>query len=373
MLYFSSKYLKYKTIIKYMNSLINGIKIFKHSINVKLNGWKKYRGSSEEICRQIINDCWNNNYFQTSIGHFDDFWTRDFAWCCESLIKLGYENKVRKTLLFALNNFKNNNKITTTVTKQGKCFDFPNYSVDSLPYILHSLLITDKILIIENSEFLNHQINLFFDKVVDKETGLAINKHFSSIRDHYIRNSCCYDNCMVGMLAEDLKKIKEINNPLKDYNYKKLIKENFWHDNYFAEHKNSSITSGDSLIFPFWTGLFKSRKMFNNCVEKIKELNLDNPLPLKYSNNNKGKKVFASVFAPNYEGTAIWAHLGMIYLQLLKKYNKKEFEIQHNNYKELIENNKNFLEVFNKKNQPYKSLFYHSDQGMLWASIFLTC
>lgn len=354
-----------------MNSLINGIKIFKHSVNVNFNGWKRYNGSSEDICKQIINDCWNNNYFQTSIGHFDDFWTRDFAWCCESLIKLGHKDKVRKTLLFALNNFKKNNKITTTITKKGKCFDFPNYSVDSLPYLLHSLFIIDKRLILENLEFFNHQINIFFDKVVDKETSLVKNKHFSSIRDHYIRNSCCYDNCMIGMLAEDLKKIKQINNPLKEYNYKKIIKENFWNNNYFIEELNYNKTSGDSLVFPFWTNLFNSKKRFNNCVEKIKELELNNPLPLKYSNNNKGKKVFASVFAQNYEGTAIWSHLGMIYLQLLKRYNKQEFEIQYNKYKRLIENNKNFLELLDEKGKPYKSLFYHSDQGMLWSSMFL--
>ncbi len=354
-----------------MNSLINGLKILKHSINTKLNGWKRYNGSSEEICRQIINNCWNDNYFQTSNGHFNDFWTRDFSWCCEPLIKLGYREQVRTTLLFSINAFKKNNQITTTVTKQGKCFDFPNYAVDSLPYILHSLFITDKRLIIENLEFFNHQINIFFNKVIDKETGLVKNKHFSSIRDHYIRNSCCYDNCMIGMLAEDLKKIKQINNPLKEYNYKKIIKENFWNNNYFIEELNYNKTSGDSLVFPFWTNLFNSRKMFNNCVEKIKELELDNPLPLKYSNNNKGKKVFASVFAQNYEGTAIWSHLGMIYLQLLKRYNKQEFEIQYDKYQKLIKNNENFLEVFNQKGKPYKSLFYHSDQGMLWASMFL--
>ncbi len=350
--------------------IINGIKIFNNSVKRRLFGWKQYSGNSEGICKQIVNDCWNGRYFQTGLGHFDDFWVRDFSWCCDSLLELGYKNEVKKSLLFALKHYKNNNKITSVVSMKGKCFDFPTYSVDSLPGLFRSLLITDKKSIKNNSEFLNQQIAIFFDRFINEKTGLVKNAHFSSIRDHYVRNSCCYDNCMVGMLAEDLKKTT-LDNPFKGFDYKKLILNNFWKNNYFSEQQDSEKTSGDSLVFPFWTGLFNSKKMFYQCVQKIKELKLDEPFPLKYSNNDEGEKVLAHFFAQNYEGTTIWAHIGMIYLQLLKKYDLKEYKLQKEKYSEVIERNKNFLEVFNPNGSPYKSLFYHSDEGMLWASMFL--
>ncbi len=352
------------------NIMINGIKLFNSSVKKNIFGWKKYKGNAEEICLQIIKDCWNGKYFQTSLGHFDDFWVRDFSWCCSSLLKLGFKEEVRKTLLFALNHYQKNNKITSVVSKKGKCFDFPAFSVDSLPCFFHSILLTEKSLIEENSDFFNEQIEDYFNKVINKNTGLVKNAHFSSIRDHYVRNSCCYDNCMVGMLAEDLKKTR-LYNPFRKFNYKKLILKNFWKENYFVEQVNSERTSGDSLVFPFWTGLFNSKEMFNQCVKKIKELKLDEPFPLKYSDNNKGKKVLARIFAPNYEGTTVWAHIGIIYLQLLKKHDLKEFKLQKEKYAKIIEQNKNFLEVFNPDGTPYKSIFYHSDEGMLWASMFL--
>ena len=53
--------------------------IFFRNLNVKLNGLKKYSGTDEEICRKIIDNCYNSKkeYFMASNGNYKIFYARD--------------------------------------------------------------------------------------------------------------------------------------------------------------------------------------------------------------------------------------------------------------------------------------------------------
>ena len=164
-----------------------GLRMFRRRIKVAFSGTKKYDGNAKEICRQIIKDCWNGTYFQASAGHFSEFWTRDFGMCADSLIKLGYKKKVIKTLKYALGIFYKDKAITTTISPYNKPFDFPYYSVDSLPFFLRSLRTARANgLIKKYRKFLNHEILKFYSIVTDKRTGLVKkNAVFSSMKDYF--------------------------------------------------------------------------------------------------------------------------------------------------------------------------------------------
>jgi len=188
-------------IIQYVTE---GSRIFYSSWKTRLFP-KKYQGNATEICKKIVKDCYNGLYFQTSNQNFKQFWTRDFGWCISALIKQGYEKEVQATLRYAFNRFKKYKKITTTITPGGKPYDFPTKAVDSLPWFIHALRL-GKFEYYEHRPFLNKQIRIFFNRFIDKETGLVKKKHFSSMKDFSIRKSSCYDNCMAAMLANDLNK-----------------------------------------------------------------------------------------------------------------------------------------------------------------------
>ncbi|MEM2916640.1 MAG: hypothetical protein QXT19_04775 [Candidatus Woesearchaeota archaeon] len=101
---------------------------------------------------------------------------------------------------------------------------------------------------------------------------------------------------------------------------------------------------------------------------------LDYPFLLKYTAFRMTADVLSQkLFAPNYEGSAIWAHLGMWYTQLLKKIDPERAEQHIRAYKNLVEGYRTFLEVYEPDGRkPYKSLFYVCDEGMLWAANLLT-
>ena len=120
-------------------SALEAARIFSRRVKVKLKGMPKYSGDADSICLQIIRDCYNKekDYFMTSNGHFCEFYARDFGWCTEALLSLGYRQEVVNTLGYALSVYSKKKKITQSISPQGWPFTFPNkYSPDALAFLI---------------------------------------------------------------------------------------------------------------------------------------------------------------------------------------------------------------------------------------------
>jgi len=342
-------------------------------ISIKNEGIKQYEGDAEEICKSIVNDCWNNVFFQVSSGHFSLFYMRDFSMCVEALIKLGYKKEVLKTLHYALVVYSRDKHTSTTISQDHKGFNVFSYAPDTLAFLLYSLRIADaKDLIEIYKPFLEAEIDYFYDIIIDKETGLIrSDKVFSSIKDNSKRRSSCYDNCCAAVISREASNLK-LHNPLKQYNYEELIKQTFWTGEYFKDTKETNYVCGDANTFPYWFKLFIDKKMIKSSIKKIRENNLDKPFPLKYTSFIPKNFMFPlSLLANNYEGNTIWVHLGLCYIDVVAKVDKKLTKYYLEQYNKRIEAHKNFLELYDEHGKVYKTLFYHSDEGMLWASKWL--
>jgi hypothetical protein len=349
-----------------------GLRMFKRNLNVRIKGLPKYKGNAEEVCYKIIDKCWNEKkqYFKTSKDNYTEFYCRDFGMVTKALIYLNFKEKVKKTLEFALINFKKCNRITVMISKKGKCFDFPYYAPDSLAFLLHSINeLNDKSLIKKYKKFLENQIYLFEKKVVQKN-GLPKEGKFSSMRDFSIRENSCYDLCMIYMVQKYSKKLKLYNN-LQKFNYKNLILKYYWSGNYFKDNLKTNHFSSDANVLPYWTELIKDKIYFNNSLKYIIKNNLDKPLPLMYSNNKNEKMHWLEFLVPNWERNKIWIHLGYLYIESVYKFNKKLAFKYIEDYKKNIERYKNQLEIFENNEKPYKSLFYYCSDSMIWAANYL--
>jgi len=352
--------------------LTQGIRIF-------LTSWKnrffkkKYEGSAEDICKKVVEDCWNGRFFQTSTGNFSQFWMRDFGWCTQALLKLKYDKEVYHTLRYALNRFNKYNKITTTLTPGGKPFDFPTIAADSLPWLIHSIKIS-KFSYHSFKPFLNRQILKFFRQVIDPQTGLVKpDTHFSSIKDLVVRKSSCYDNCMVALLARDLKDMNLVN-PFKNFDYSELVVRHFWSGEYFYDDlQKKNYVAGDANLFPFLFGLVTDEKMLKLSMKAIQGAGLNQPFPLKYTSSREGIGfIWQEFFLRNYESDATWTHMGPLYIKLLQRVDKSKAKEFKELYAEIIEKHKNYLEVFDAEGKPFSTPFYYCDSGMLWAANYLT-
>jgi hypothetical protein len=334
---------------------------------------KKYEGNAEEICQKVVEDCWNGRYFQTSSGNFSQFWTRDFGWCASSLIKLKYNKEVHQTIRFALNRFKQYNKITTTITPKGRAYDFPVFAVDSLPWLIHTIKIS-KFSYHSYKNFLNKEIRKFYKKVIDEHTGLVTPKvTFSSMKDFSVRKSSCYDNCMLALLANDLKEMK-LENPFKKFDYPSLIKRHFWNGKYFYDDlSRKEYVAGDANLFPFILGIISDKEMMRSALQQIAKAGLDEPLPLKYTQSrDQVKFIPEELLMYNYESDSVWTHMGPLFVKLVQQIDKQKASEYKEVYTEMIEKHKNYLEVFFANGKPFSSPFFYCDSGMLWAANYLT-
>tara|TARA_Y100000310_G_scaffold338626_1_gene428772 strand:- start:811 stop:1893 length:1083 start_codon:yes stop_codon:yes gene_type:complete len=334
---------------------------------------KKYDGNAKSICQEIVKDCWNGRFFQTSTTNFTQFWARDFGWCVGSLIKLKYEKEVQQTVRYALNRYKHYNKVTTTITPGGKPFDFPVPAVDSLPWLIHAVK-ASKVSYHSFKPFLNREIQKFYDYFIDENTGLVKpHLHVSSMKDFTVRKSSCYDNCMVALLAKNLKGMK-LNNPFTKFNYPQMIKKHFWNGHYFYDDlAKKHYVAGDANIFPFVLGIIGEKEMMKSAVKQIQAAKLDEPWPLKYTQDRRNIEfIWQEKLMRNYESDSIWMHMGPLYVKLVQQVDRGLASKYKKKYKEVIEKHQNFLEVFNTNGKPFSSFPYYTSSGMLWAANYLT-
>ncbi len=397
---------------------------------------KRYSGSPEQICKQIINGCYNGTYFQTSAGHFSNFYIRDFGMCVEALLKLGYKKEVYNTLSYALSCYAKHGTVTTTIKSNGACKDFFNIGPDSLAFLLFSLRVSKADALVSGyKEFLEKEIVRYYVTIVNKNTGLARKGYFSSIKDHAIRNSSCYDNCMLAMIAREATLLK-LSNEFNKHNYKKLILDRFWNKEkgYVKNHRSETcsmlrivqqqqgvfdaqnsakpavfehtefhlttnprfaefccfkddldndIPTGDANVFPYWCRIFDEKQkqkksadekeMLIKSINAIQKNSLDKPFPLKYWNSKKYGHFlfFPSLFAKHYETNTVWIHLGLCYLDVIARYDRKLLKTYLSEYTKLIKEYNNFMEVYTEDGKPYNSLFYLSDESMIWCAKYL--
>jgi hypothetical protein len=350
------------------------IRMYMSHIKRRFYGFKRYPGDVKDILKAIIESAWNNEkkYFMVSSGHFTEFYIRDFCWVIKSLINLGYTEKVRKTLEYALNCYNYKGIITTTISPSGKPFDFPKMAVDSIPYLFRCMrILNDTRLIEKNWAFLQEQVHKYYVVAVDPKTGLLYDKHFSSMKDHYKRHCSCYDNSMLGMLAMDLKDMG-FKSPFKN-DYNDILINNFWTGEYFKDELNNNIISGDANTFPFWCGIITDEKILRTATESVSKMGLDSPFPLKYAQKVKNEHAFSllSVLAKDYETNSIWTHMGPLYIMVVKKVDPVKAKKYIESYVEMIETYSNYLEVFRKDGRPFSTAFYTTDESMIWAANLL--
>lgn len=348
------------------------INIFAQSLKRHIIGFDKiYERSAEQVVCRIISRCWNGRYFQASTGHFNCFYMRDFGLSTPALAARGYKDECEKTLKYALQRFRANNRITTTIEGR-KARDYFDLAPDSLAFLLQSLrIINNRELVSEYAQFIESEAARYARAIAGPDGLVKPNMYFSSMRDCTRRSSSCYDNVMLAVASRELHRLK-LRNPF-DYKYKDLIRDHFFNRSYFKDELGKDLIGGDANIMPFFMGLYDNQKMLKSCIEAIQEAGLDKPFPLKYSavRVRRSELLHARLFVPNYQGDTIWSSLGLIYMNLLREIDKEEYMKVRAMYTLLINHHKTLPEIFTQRGGIYSTAFYHSDEGMLWSALFL--
>ncbi len=354
------------------------LRILRRRLHVLRRGLPAYPGTAEEVVSQILDACWNREegFYMVSSGHFRQFYVRDFAWVVRALIALGHKEEVRKTLSYALERFSRAGRITTTITPKGRPFDFPIYAPDSLGYLLYSLSeLGDSALVAQHRDLLDKEIAYFAENVIEEDTGLVrTDRHFSSMKDYAKRKGASYDLCMAYLVQRHGKALG-LATPLAAYDFRKLIMEHYFHpDGYFLDDRSGAThIAGDAQVTPFWTGLVTDRAVFDRVRTALDREGLNYPLALRYTARRKVDHAMIMVELVNmdYERDVLWAHLGMMWIEVLLGYDKALLDEEMAKYEAVITRYRNFLEVYYPDMSPFRGPFYIADDSMIWSAVWL--
>ena len=97
-------------------------------------------------------------------------------------------------------------------------------------------------------------------------------------------------------------------------------------------------------------------------MTEIQTIGLDKPFPLKYARQEfkSQQKGLLNVFAKNYEGSTNWIHLGLCFMDMVKKYDKPLLKTYLEAYTEQIK--KYQVMQLHKKHQSHVNIY---SEGML--------
>lgn len=334
---------------------------------------ERFDGDAREVCQQILDKLWEGNFYRTSIGHFDFFWMRDFGTVCESLMKLGYQERVHHTLHWALRKYRRANIISTCIDSWGNCFDAPGHAIDSLPWLLHCIEVSHLPLNKSDVAYLEHQLKKYCKKYLNEDGSLK-SKKVGEMRDAVIYDRSAYAVSLVGRMAVCVEKLKLNNFPFKHTLYRDELLNHYWNGDYFNADHGTDAFSAECALFPFYLNVVRDNAKLDRTLDYINEQKLNEPYPLVYTKQPEAFTYhpwMTAPFMPNYAGETVWSWFGEFYLHLLKRHKRPEYKKQYKSFASMIERHGNFPEMLNKDGSWYYAPIYRSDPGMVWVALFL--
>ncbi len=345
----------------------------------KKSRYKNFGDNYKSITNNIVKDRWNGDYLEAGQEvHLSSFWVRDLGWSTKGLINLGYKDRVKSSIEWAMDKFMKNGHLTTTISREGFCYDVDTYGADTLPFVLHIINeINEPDLLQKYKKFLNSEINYYYSLVYDPKLRMVNPlKLFSIPKDMIkIRNTTVANTFML-FLVKQLEGLKGFDNPFPDFDsLKKVFMKAFWRIDHFANDRGfkERVDSSDANIWPFWTGVVEDKYKLSQSLKWIQKLRFDRPLPIKYHNKNYDHlaNFFSRIVVPNYQGNSIWTMNAPLYIELVNNVEPLYARQVLTRFVKSIESWHNYFEVLTPDGTgPLQGrLGFRSGSAMLWASL----
>ena len=334
-----------------------------------------FEGDAKQICEQVVEQLWEGDFYRTSLGHFDFFWMRDFGTVAQSLTKIGYKDHVHETLSWAMYHFQRAGEVTLCIDKAGHTFNAPaKKSVDALPWLLHSIVVSDYPLNKMERKFLERQLRGYCKGLLEGTTGNLKHVRYAELRDAVNYNRSAYSIALIARMAICVEKLKLNGFPYPASHYRDLLNVNYWNGEFFKADFITDIWSSECGLIPFYLGVIDDKEKLGKTLDYINKVKLNEPYPLQYCQQPDKfhyRPFMGKTLMPNYTGTTIWTWFGSWYLHLLKDNKRPEYEREYTKFSELIERHGTYPEMVGPDGGWFTAPLYNGDPGMVWAAIFL--
>ena len=348
---------------------------YRQIVNRYFGTIERFDGDATQICTQIVDKLWEGDFYRTSLGHFDFFWMRDFGTVCQSLVSVGHTDRVHQTLTWAIGHYRRAGAVTLCIDKAGNTFNAPaKKSVDALPWLLHSIVVSGYSLSLSERAFLDRQLEKYCKTFLDPVSGDLRRLRYAEMRDAVYYDRSAYAVTLVAKLAQCARELGLQTFPFSVQHYQDDLLQNYWTGRYFQADRSTTAYSSECALMPFFLGIIDDDEKVGRTFEYIQSAGLNKLYPLQYCQKSDlfhYRLGMGRFFMPNYTGTTIWSWHGAFYLHLLKRNGHPEYEKQRAHFAAMIERHGTFPELINPDGSWYKAPLYKADPGMVWAALFL--
>lgn len=336
---------------------------------------ERFDGNARQIGQQILDRLWFGDFYRTSLGHYNFFWMRDFGTVADALVHLNQTTHVHYTLRWALRHYMKAGRVKLCIDKTGSVFNAPGKpSIDALPWLLHSLTVSNYHLNKNEKEFLNNEIKHYVKKFLLEDGDMKPNMRIAEMRDTVYYDRSAYSIALIGRLAQCSHLLK-LNFPFEASFYSDLLIREYWTGDYFRADRSSTNYSSDGALIPFFLKVVDDEKLVNKTLDYINYRELNRPYPINYSETPTKHLHYrfsmGQISMPNYTEAAIWTWHGTFYLHLLHRYRRPEYLENYRRFCSLIERHQTYPELLNADGSWYYAPFYRSDPGMVWVALFM--
>ncbi len=327
-----------------------------------------FSGNAESILRVTLDHLWNGRFYRAALGNYRQFWMRDFGIALPGILAFGKRDQAYASLNFALAAYRRRGRITTIIFPSGRASDLPGPGIDSLGWLLASLrLLGATDLVTSYRELLDDELERIRVSVLNDQ-GFPLHAIPSiGLRDHIRYRASCYDAAIAWRLADDAQslglKVLPRCTP-------QAFLDRYWTGSFYREDVNDPPQwSAEANLVPFWFGLDTDASRFRAATRIIWEEGLDRPVPLAYATERHQREIWqARLFSPNSHGTCRWPILGVIFAECLRRFGDPRAADIRQRLLAAVERFGFFPELLTPQGDLYRSLWYKSDIGMLWAS-----
>jgi hypothetical protein len=339
-------------------------------------GIERFHGDARDISQQVLSRLWVGDFYRTSLGHFNFFWMRDFGTVAEALVNLNQTTRVHHTLRWALRHYQRAGRVKLCIDKAGNVFNAPGKpSIDALPWLLHSIYVSDYKLTRREIAFLSHELGRFIDSFLTETGDIRKGARYAEMRDAVYYDRSAYAVGLIGRMAYCAKQLGLNAFPFDPSVYKELLMFHYWNGSYFKADRTSDTYSSDSALVPFYLKVVEDPELISKTLDYINEKKLNQPYPLRYgevpAKRLRYRFGMGPVSMPNYTETSIWTWHATFYLHLLRRLKRDEYGQQYRHFCKLIERHGTYPELVAPDGSWYFAPFYKADPGMVWAALFL--
>lgn len=349
---------------------------YRQIVNRYFGSIERFPGDAREISQQVLDRLWVGDFYRTSLGHFNFFWMRDFGTVAESLTNLNQATHVHHTLRWALRHYRRAGRVKLCIDKNGNVFNAPGKpSIDALPWLLHSLVVSSYHLNDAERTFLESELSYYANKFLTAEGDIKEKARYAEMRDAVYYHRSAYAISLVGRLAACVEQLELAGFPFEPEVYRKILMQTYWNGSYFRMDRKSTNYSSDSALMPFYLKVIDDKTLADKTLDYIHKSNLNTPYPMKYgekpSYNIRYRFGMGKLSMPNYTETSLWTWHATFYMHLLVRYDRPEYKERYERFARLIEWHGTYPELTNPDGTWYYVPFYRADPGMVWAALFL--